>query len=559
MSNKSIFKKLLCSVQKISSLTSGKELDENLINKLKIFTPSLMSFFDIGHFESIVLSIYIDAALRELPVEMDRVIDHFGKDISVLADIHESVEQLRAKKIIVPISSDNVRKPKSIFSQQNQLSYKALDAIIQGDSTLLFETKVNNFLSLLSEVKELLLKRIENDITTDHLVSEIRTLLEANKNYTEVEWLLSFDNLDNYDLTILLAIALDHMQGEEDSDLDQLIKDVFSRLLEQISYKKRIKENANPLFLNGIIEYSCDMFIFMNYVKLTEESMEILLGGYKDATNKVFIPKMGSIIQPNQISLEDLYYNDEEKEQIDLLTDALDGQNYLKLMSQLKENGMKEGFTVLLHGYPGTGKTSSVKQIAKATGRNIFLVEIDKIQSKWVGDSEKNIAKIFDEYKKCKKSFTLEPILLFNEADAILGKRFNVSSSIDKSFNTIQNMLLQELEDFEGIFMATTNLANQLDQAFDRRLLYKIEFKKPIESVRKNILTSAFKNLDKVMIDKIKQYSLTGGQISNMKKKLFVHSILKNISTTNDYLLKLCEEELSLSRSVSQSIGFKKY
>ena len=558
MSNKSVFKKLLCSVQKISALTRGKELDENSINKLRIYTPSLMSFFNIGHFESIVLSIYIDSALRELPVEMDRMINHFGKDISVLADINESIEELLSKKIIVPRQSENFRKSKTILNQQNHLSNKALDAIIKGDSSLMNETKFNNFISLLSEVKELFLKRIENDITTDNLISDTRALLEANRNYMEVEWLLSFDNLDNYDLAILIGIALNHMEGEEDADLDQIIKDVFSRLMDQISYKKRIKENANPLFLNGIIEYSCDMFIFLNYVKLSDESMDILLGRYKDCTSKAYVPKMGTIIQPNSILLEDLYYNSEEKEQIDLLTEALNEQNYQQLMVQLKENGMKEGFTVLLHGFPGTGKTSSVKQLAKATGRNIFLVEIDKIQSKWVGESEKNIAKVFDEYKKCKKNFALEPILLFNEADAILGKRMHVTSSIDKSFNTIQNMLLQELEDFEGIFMATTNLANQLDQAFDRRLLYKIEFKKPVENVRKNILKSAFKSLADPMIEKISHYILTGGQISNIKKKLFVHSILKNTNSTDDYLLKLCEEELSLSKSISQSIGFKK-
>jgi SpoVK/Ycf46/Vps4 family AAA+-type ATPase len=105
----------------------------------------------------------------------------------------------------------------------------------------------------------------------------------------------------------------------------------------------------------------------------------------------------------------------------------------------------------LLYGGPGTGKTASVKQIARTTGRAILMVDIAKIQSKWVGESEKNLSKVFEEYRNGKKAFANDPILLFNEADAILGKRFSVKSSVDKSYNAMQNILLQELEDFEGI------------------------------------------------------------------------------------------------------------
>jgi SpoVK/Ycf46/Vps4 family AAA+-type ATPase len=299
------------------------------------------------------------------------------------------------------------------------------------------------------------------------------------------------------------------------------------------------------------------MFSFLNFVKLSEHAMDVLLGGYQDTIKKEFRPKMGILIHPEKIDQEQLFYNDSEFEQIETLSNALEEDNYKNLMDRLKDNGMKPGFTVLLYGYPGTGKTSSVKQVAKATGRSIYMVEIQKIQSKWVGESEKNLTKVFEEYKQARRHFDKAPILLFNEADAILGKRMSVNSSVDKSFNTLQNILLQELEEFEGIFMATTNLADQLDSAFDRRLLYKIDFKKPEETVRKKILSNVFKDISTKTIDTLtEQFSLTGGQIANIKKKLLVKSVLDVNLDQESYLSTLCNEEFILSKSGRSTIGF---
>jgi SpoVK/Ycf46/Vps4 family AAA+-type ATPase len=192
------------------------------------------------------------------------------------------------------------------------------------------------------------------------------------------------------------------------------------------------------------------------------------------------------------------------------------------------------------------------------TGRNIFMVEIPKINSKWVGESEKNISKVFDEYKQAKKQFEKAPILLFNEADAIFGNRVQVQSSVDKMRNSMQNILLQELEDFEGIFIATTNLADQLDMAFDRRLLYKLEFKKPEEDVRFQILRNAFPSFDEELLMMVnRDFHLTGGQIANVKKKLLVKEMLEPTFDLDIELFSLCEEELSLRKNGQRTqIGF---
>ena len=100
--------------------------------------------------------------------------------------------------------------------------------------------------------------------------------------------------------------------------------------------------------------------------------------------------------------------------------------------------------------------------------------DVPQIKSKWVGDSEKNIKALFDRYREVVKRSKLAPILLFNEADAIIGKRQEgAERAVEKMENSIQNIILQEIENLDGIMIATTNLQQNMDTAFERRFLYK--------------------------------------------------------------------------------------
>jgi AAA+ superfamily predicted ATPase len=556
MTQKNITKELLSSVQKVVSSVRGQDLNEELINSLRNETPLIMSFFEISHFQSIIFSLYLEYGVRDLEVDNGQLIDYVGKNMSAMADVNEALDELLAKKLVYAKTLEFANKRKQ-HNKSVTVHDKVLNALMKGDKSLLETPKVVNFFSLLAEVRDLIVKRIDLEISSCELGQEVRSVLETNKQLPEVKWLLSFENLSNHDLCMVLDLSIEHVEGAEEVDIAKLIREVFSELPDRVKYKKQIKQERCSLFKNDIFTFSDDDFSFLNYVRLSDTAMDILLGGYQDTVKKELRTKMGMIIVPEKIELENLFYNESEKEQISTLSNALEDSNYDNLIARMKENNMKAGFTVLLYGYPGTGKTSSVKQIAKATGRAIYMVEIEKIQSKWVGESEKNLAKVFEEYQSCRKFFSKDPILLFNEADAILGKRINVNNSVDKSFNALQNILLQELEDFEGIFMATTNLADQLDKAFDRRLLYKIDFKRPDTIVRKQILVNLFSDCDELVLDKLNQeYLLTGGQIANIKKKLLVKSILDAKVNKEDYLMTLCKDEFILNQNTRNPIGF---
>lgn len=180
------------------------------------------------------------------------------------------------------------------------------------------------------------------------------------------------------------------------------------------------------------------------------------------------------------------------------------------------------------------------------------------MRSMWVGQSEKNIKAVFDNYKEmCKRSERI-PILLFNEADAIISSRIdNAKNSVDKMENSIQNIILQEMENFDGILIATTNLVKNFDKAFERRFLYKIEFTKPTEKARKKLWQTIMTTIDDSSAAFLAgKYQFSGGQIENVARKAVVDSILYGEDNVN--LAKIeeyCKNEV-IGKSNKVRIGF---
>jgi SpoVK/Ycf46/Vps4 family AAA+-type ATPase len=177
----------------------------------------------------------------------------------------------------------------------------------------------------------------------------------------------------------------------------------------------------------------------------------------------------------------------------------------------------------------------------------------------FVGQSEKNIRRVFKEYREAMTYYDRTPILLFNEADAIISKRGIVEKSVDQMYNSVQNMLLQELEDFKGIFIATTNMLINIDTAFDRRMLYKLQFDKPNKETRLAILKQSFiDDVDEGLLVKTStDYSLTGGQIDNVKKRCLTEQLLFGTATSEpSKFISYIEQELNFRKNKNDKIGF---
>ena len=556
MRNKEQYKSILSSIQTAVSKTEEVVFDQAIIERLTPEVTPISEFFKTSPAESIMLGYFLNAYLKDTEPSKHCILSHFGKDISSMADVNDLIEALVEKKLILKKGGNTKRfkyNYKTVVANP-----KAILAMTEGDITLMEMKKLETFDDVLMEVNDLIVQRINENLNTDKLIEEVNRFLHINNHLEEIKWIISQKEISGVDLIIFLDICIEHNNGEEEIDMEKMIKEVIDSVPDRMRYKQSLKSNQCMLLNKNYLTNAGDSFGIFNYVQLSDHSMNKLFSHMKELTAKPFNPRMGQLISFESLKEEKLVYNPRELNQINTLADALQQDRYSSITGKMVDNNMKPGFTVLMYGYPGTGKTSSVKSLARKTGRHIFMVDIPKINSKWVGESEKNLSRLFDEYRRARKHFDKDPILLFNEADALLGKRISANSSVDKMNNSMQNILLQELEDFEGIFIATTNLADQLDGAFDRRLLYKLEFHKPEDHVRIEILRNAFPEVDEELLNSINcDYPLTGGQIANIKKKILVQEMLEQDLDIESTLLLLCEEEFSLKRNGNRAaIGF---
>lgn len=551
-------KSLLTSIQKLSSSIKGQVLSDQLINELVMDSQPLMEFYDLTHFQALVFSVYLEAKLKDRDIDLEKMVEIFGKKLSMLAEVNIAIEELSSKKLVYHKRQEYRNRIKDDHNNIICVVDKAAAALMKGDKSLMETTKVDNFFSLLTQIRELIVKRIELIISTEDLCDEMIGLLNLNKDFPEVEWLLSYPDISKYDLAILINICIEHIEGQEEVNIDKMIKETFSEIQDRVRYSRNIKDNKCPLYLNDLVTNSEDEFSFLNFVRLSSHSMEVLLGGYKETITKVVKPKLCTVYKAEKIKKETLFYNDVEKKQIETITKALEEENYKKLTAKLQEKGLRTGINILLYGAAGAGKTSTVMQWAAQTGRDVFFLDISGVQSKFVGEAEKQLQSVWTSYRECRKTMNKAAILLFNEADGVLGTRMNAESSASKSYNTLQNIMLQNMEDFEdGIFIATTNLASHLDPAFERRFLYKVEYKKPEAHVRKQILNNVFTDISSDTIDKINETCmLTGGQIQNVHKKILINSLLDEEANSEETIFNLCQEEFILSKSERSPIGF---
>ena len=190
--------------------------------------------------------------------------------------------------------------------------------------------------------------------------------------------------------------------------------------------------------------------------------------------------------------------------------------------------------------------------------KNPGAPNISQIKSCWVGESEKNIKGLFDNYRELVKKSEVTPILLFNEADAIINKRMEgAQSAVNKMENSIQNIILQEMENLDGILIATTNLAGNMDKAFERRFLYKIKFEKPTLEARMSIWHTMMPTLEESVTRTLAaKYDFSGGQIENIARHYTINNILHGqADNTVEILTAYCDSE-RLETKEMHKIGF---
>ena len=436
-------------------------------------------------------------------------------------------------------------------------AYKALSNGVGLKEASVKDLDPNEFMKELSELFEEYLHG--KHLFYEEFHDELKELIEQNKHLEIVKEIINL-KLDYYSAVFLLffckRLVYDAQCGVSVEQLEEFVEDFaphgrsFYNGKHELIQKKLVQPNGRGFALRDIFTLTANAKkkLLKEYDIEEERGEEVDCSRFK-------------VVKANDIKEKQMFYSEQNRKELEVISRLLSEPKWQEVRHNLRNNGMRQGFNCLFHGAPGTGKTETVLQLALKTGRDIMQVDISNIRDKWYGETEKIVKDIFVQYSKLVKNSKLTPILLFNEADAILSIRsdINNSRSTDKTENAIQNILLQEMENLDGIMIATTNLADNFDKAFERRFIYKIRFEQPSIRAKAAIWKSQLEELnDYQALLLARKYDLSGGQIENVARKVFVEKSLSSNPVSVQRIIELCEEEKLEKNNLYNPIGFKK-
>ena len=412
-----------------------------------------------------------------------------------------------------------------------------------------------------------LLVRIKNGLdlledeqcSIEEMLYELNDLMELNPQNSVSKAILRIKEPLNYREAVVLYGMVYRYYFKDDDMVGWHNMEVYFSDEDLARLRSDYKLELLKLQKNGILEYAGrNSFMERDYFKLSDEVKEDIfadVGGIKKQEKKITASKK---IAATDITEKTLFYNQAEERQVAQLKELMSDKRFNEIRDKMKDKGLRTGFSCLFYGGPGTGKTETVYQIARESGRDLYIVDVSQIKSCWVGESEKNIKKVFEKYREAVKGGGPIPILLFNEADAIFGiRREGAEDAVDKMENSIQNIILQEMEDLDGILIATTNLTTNLDKAFERRFLYKICFEKPSMEARASIWRAMLPSLSegeaRILAN---DFDFSGGQIENIVRKREIQSIIDSTEPGFNDVLAFCSEEIIGNSAGRRKIGF---
>ena len=406
-------------------------------------------------------------------------------------------------------------------------------------------------------VSDMIAERSDSGQPTRRLFAEVEALEAQNSDLKFVQNLKKL--IQAIDLRTFFYECCDdfitNMRGHE-SDLESTLSDIYDSMRARMGAATDLINGKHPLLEADLIEKSDGNFISDITIKLTDKGKELFLEDDVQLYSKKG-SKDKKLELPEDIKEKQMFYAPELKQKIDFLAQSLMEENFVNLQKRLEKESMPKGVAVIFYGAPGTGKTETAMQIARKTGRKVYHVDISASKSCWFGESEKIIKRIFTDYAAMCRDEVQKPILLFNEADALFSRRKDVSSSsVAQTENAIQNIILEELEKLDGILIATTNLADNLDPAFERRFIFKLKFDKPTLEAKQSIWQSKLVWLAEDQCRKLAtDYDFSGGEIDNIVRKVVMDEVISGNRPDFNFVLDQCKNEKFMS-SKHAKVGF---
>ena len=548
---------LLDAIEAIFNASESSEFQLDKLEKCKDDIKVVTEFFNADPLQAVAIAALLGLHFNGDDTNMKVLLNHARLKLSASIYIQELLKPFIEAEWIRAQASSRYH-PLANFTISTQL----LNCVIANSWNKMAKKLCETSFEVLKEFGKSLKERRAGEISYNKLIEKTESLLQSSDSTPICDFAKS-KNLDSFSKTMFLTICYNHVSGTESFNVDSLLNELRPNLEDQFKIRQDFKLQKGPVFQLELIEVSSDASISFsdNDYRLSEKGIQAFLPDYTNSKKKSFSNFL-ELIESEKITSKELYYNETEHNKIKNLYTILKQDNYKTLCERLQNKGKQQCITAIFYGAPGTGKTETALQLAKSSGRAVLMADVSSLRSKWVGETEKFTKRLFSDYEKIRKEHELCPILLFNEADSILSKRRPVTDKVDQMENAMQNIILQELEKFEGIFIATTNLEQNLDEAYDRRITFKIKYSSPTEEARLSIWKQKLPMSDEGILKALNQkYNLTGGQIDNICKKIEVDTLLQGEHIVDlSYLEILAEEETSIRKKEGGTIvGFKMY
>lgn len=553
---------ILDSIVVISKATQDSKtvnLNKSIHKKMgKIISEKLNCTTEEAMYFAIIFKKYYD---RNSVVDISDIAGHLECDtIEVLAK-NNILKSLVKKKLIAVINGNRTKLNSSLDKNGYSIKRKILDLILMEGDIREDQVEIINSISLVRNLADIMEIYLEKDISFIDVISDIEEIFEENKEIFLVEKIQRLGLFNHAEKMFLLYLIVKAYKGDDSIYLNTAMEDVlWDDKRGADLFKINLVKGKSILEDKKLIEIEKSTWRNDVLIQISDEGFEYLFGPEHDffvvnkekKKNEFEIPYI-------QIQEKPLFYNQEDLPTIDFMHDTLKEEKYQQITARLKEQNMPQGIAILLHGKPGTGKTETVYQVARVTERNIYKVEVSALKSMWFGESQRKIKKLFKDYYAYAEKQEKTPILLFNEADGVISKRKDSGSSpVAQTENEIQNILLQEMEDFKGILMATTNLIDNIDTAFDRRFLIKLELTPPNAFIRHQIIKHNICHLnDNDCWILAEDFEFTGGVLQNIIRKSYMHEVLYNEKPCLDWYINLCNQETLHQKNNKSKVGFK--
>ena len=419
---------------------------------------------------------------------------------------------------------------------------------------------------IFSRIRRLVSDYRNDNIDGDRMYEDITALVEKNpdllfcrKVMESAVWKGSCSPTERRQFFYLCHRFVSH--GNPSVQIDRLMD--FTEFMEDDQcLRRKFANGKSVLQTSGLVTFGNDNgFVNNEALALSDEVKATFFDEVELMPEEAVNHK--DLISWETIKDQELFYNEKEGEAVERLANLLQEENFKAVRERLEAQGMPKGFSCVFHGCAGSGKTATLKALARRTKRDLFWVDLSSIKSKWVGESEKQVKALFDAYRNLVRTSERAPILAVNEADAIFTKRItNVEQSVDQMNNAITDIILNELETLDGILIATTNLVGNMmdgkDNAMERRFLFKVEFNAPDEGVREKIWKSKLPHLGDDDVKALASgFPLSGGSIDNVARKSVVDYVLSGTHADLPTLRKYCGEESVTGKAETRRIGFQ--